>query len=81
MPEMPSPNLQPPASNLVKEPTPRRRLTDKILKAVEDELNRKRASLDPDADIRSVTLTVKINQNTREPRAVILLVESEKTIS
>lgn len=56
------------------------RRTAKILEAVRSELDARRNALDGDDGIRSVVITVKMVQHTDEPRAVIINVESERTL-
>lgn len=58
--------------------TPRR--TDKILKAITDELNGRQGTINADASIRSVTVVVKLKQGSDDPRCVLLTVETERTL-
>jgi len=58
-----------------------RRRTAQILDAVRSELESRRNVIDGDNGIRSVTITVKMVSGTESPRAVIINVESEKTLS
>ena len=66
---------------VVPEPDGPKRRTAKILDAVRCELESRRNSLDGDNAIRSVTITIKMISGTDSPRAVIVNVESEKTLS
>lgn len=65
---------------VVPETDPPKRRTAKILEAVRSELESRRNSLDGDDAIRSVTISVKMVSGTDMPRAVIINVESEKTL-
>ena len=58
--------------------TPRR--TDKILKAITDELNARQGGLNVDGTIRAVTVVVKMKQGSDDPRCVIVTVETERTL-
>lgn len=59
----------------------RQRKTERILEAIRAELVAKRGVLDGDSGIRQVTVSVKMIQGTDIPRAVIVNVETEKTLS
>lgn len=65
---------------MVADRVPRRR-TDAIKEAVLQELEARRATLDADATIRSISLVTKLKQGSIEVRAVIVTVESERTLS
>lgn len=58
---------------------PKRR-TDKVLDAIQHELEVRRSSIDTDATIRSITVIVKIKQGSDAPRAVLMTVETERTL-
>lgn len=60
--------------------SPSRRRTDRILEAIQQELNVRRAQLNADATIRSINIIVKMVQGTDQPRAIILTVETERTL-
>jgi len=72
--------MTPVSARLVVPETDPKRRTAKILEAVRCELESRRNSLDGDNAIRSVTITVKMITGTDVPRAVIVNVESEKTL-
>ena len=65
---------------LVKAVQPERRFSDRLIRAVQDELELRRSMLGDGTGVRSVTLVVKVNQTTKEPRAVIATVELERTL-
>lgn len=56
------------------------RRTDRILEAVQQQLENRRSALNADASIRSVTFEIKMRAGTDMVRAVIVRVESEATL-
>lgn len=58
-----------------------RRRTDQILDAIKQELEMRRGSLNADNSIRSVSIIVKMAQGSERPRAVLLTVETERTLN
>lgn len=58
-----------------------RRRTDHILDAIRQELEARRSTLNADSTIRSVSVIVKMVQGSERPRAVLLTVETERTIN
>lgn len=66
---------------LVKPETSRRRRTDYIADAIARELDARRASLNADDAIRSVTVTVKMKQGTPFPRTVLVTIEAESEVA
>ena len=52
-------------------------LTDAILLAIHRDLEGRRAELDGDRGLRSITLLVHINERTRQPRRVVFRKECE----
>lgn len=67
------------ARTMVSTMVPKRR-TDRVRAAIEAELEAKRAALDSDGSVRSVTVIVKLKQGSIEPRAVIVQIETERTL-
>ena len=65
---------------VVPDNAPKRR-SGNILDAVRSELESRRNAIDGDEDIRSVTVSIKMIQGTNRVRAVVVNVESEKTLS
>lgn len=65
---------------MVADRVPRRR-TDAIIDAIVAELTARRSSLDPDGTVRSVTVITKLKQGSLDVRAVIVTVETERTLS
>lgn len=55
--------------------------TDAVLEAMRQEIERHRAVLDKDDDLRTVSLVVKLRAGSWKPRAVLFSVESEKGTS
>lgn len=53
---------------------------DKILRAITDELMSKQKAINADPSVRSVTVIVKLKQGTDEPRAVLMTVETERSL-
>lgn len=58
-----------------------RRRADHILDAVRQELEMRKSSLNADNSIRSVSIVVKMMQGSDRPRAVLLTVETERTLN
>lgn len=58
-----------------------RRRTARILDAIRAEIESRRNAIDMDENVRSVTISVKMRQGSNEVRAVVVNVESEKTLS
>jgi hypothetical protein len=50
--------------------------TDDIQRAVSSELERRRASIDLDCNLRSMQIVVEMNERTGDPRRVLIRTES-----
>lgn len=57
------------------------RRTAQIVEAVRSALESRRNTIDGDDDIRAVTISIKMKNGTDQPRAVVVNIESEKTLS
>ena len=66
--------------SLVVPGVPRRR-TDLVVEAIKSEVLAKRTLLDNDATVRSLTVVVKMVQGSTNPRAVIVTIETERTLA
>jgi hypothetical protein len=54
--------------------------TDDIMAAVTSEVERRRAAIDLDRNLRSMTIVVEMNERTGDPRRVLIRTESSGAI-